>query len=274
MEAKSHTVPKKESTNISRKSVDESTAARQRDNARMFDRIAHRYDFLNRLLSLRCDVTWRRRMAECLPAAKNLHVLDVATGTADSLVSLVQHCDRIELGVGLDMAEGMLRIGQAKLHGGGQSKKLSLVRADGAAMPFEGGSFDAVTIAFGIRNFTDTIGGLREFHRVLKPGGRLLVLEFSLPSNSFLRRCYLAYFRYVMPVIGRLLSGDTAAYRHLNRSVENFPYGSEFCGLIAAVGFANVDAHPLTLGVATIYQGQKESVSNDSRHDTRADGTD
>ena len=274
MEAKSHTVPKNEPASISRKSVDESTAARQRDNARMFDRIAHRYDFLNRLLSLRCDVTWRRRMAECLPAARNLHVLDVATGTADSLVSLAQHCDRIELGVGLDMAERMLRMGQAKLHGAGQSKKLSLVRADGAAMPFEDGSFDAVTIAFGIRNFADTIGGLREFHRVLKPGGRLLVLEFSLPTNSFLRRSYLAYFRYVMPLIGRLLSGDAAAYRYLNRSVENFPYGSEFCELIAAAGFANVHAYPLTLGVATIYQGQKESVSNDSRHSTQAEGSD
>ncbi len=274
MEAKSHTVPKKEPANISQISADESTAAQQRDNARMFDRIAHRYDFLNRLLSLRCDVTWRRRMAECLPSTKNLHILDVATGTADSLLSLVQHCDRIELGVGLDMAERMLRMGQAKLQEGGQCKKLSLVRADGVTMPFEGASFDAVTIAFGIRNFADTIGGLREFHRVLKPGGRLLVLEFSLPTNSFLRRCYLAYFRCVMPVIGRLLSGDAAAYRYLNRSVENFPYGSEFCELIVAVGFADVHAHPLTLGVATIYQGQKEPASDVSQLNTEGDGTD
>ena len=165
-------------------------------------------------------------------------------------------------------------MGQAKLHEGGQSKKLSLVRADGAAMPFEDGSFDAVTIAFGIRNFADTVGGLREFHRVLKPGGRLLVLEFSLPTNPFLRRCYLAYFRYVMPLIGRLLSGDAAAYRYLNRSVENFPYGSEFRQLIVAVGFADVHVHPLTLGVATIYQGQKGPASDVSQLNTEADGTD
>lgn len=272
MEAKSGTVPKKEPANISRKSVDESTVGRQRDNARMFDRIAHRYDFLNRLLSLRCDVTWRRRMAECLPAARNLHVLDVATGTADSLVSLVQHCDRIEVGVGLDMAEQMLMLGRSKLADSGQDACLSLVRADGAAMPFEDGSFDVVTIAFGIRNFADTVRGLREFHRVLKPGGRLLVLEFSLPTNSFLLRCYLAYFRYIMPLIGRLLSGDAGAYRYLNRSVENFRYGSEFCELIAAAGFAEVHAHPLTLGVATIYQGQKEPAPGDSHLNTEVDG--
>ncbi len=274
MEAKSGTVPKNEPANISRKPVDESTAAQQRDNARMFDRIAHRYDFLNRLLSFRCDVTWRRQMAASLPSASRLHVLDVATGTADSLLSLVQHCDRIELGIGLDMAEGMLKLGRSKLADSGQDACLLLVRADGVAMPFADAGFDVVTIAFGIRNFADTIGGLREFHRVLKPGGRLLVLEFSLPTNSFLRRCYLAYFRYVMPLIGRLLSGDAAAYRHLNRSVENFPYGSEFCELIAAAGFAEVYAQPLTLGVATIYQGRKGPVSNNLLHDTQADGTD
>ena len=273
MEAKSHTVPKNKPASLSQKSADESTAAQQRDNARMFDRIAHRYDFLNRLLSLRCDVIWRRRMAECLPSTKNLRVLDVATGTADSLLSLDQHCDRIDLGVGLDMAERMLRIGLAKLNQSGHSKRLSLVRADGAAIPFEDGSFDVVTIAFGIRNFADTIGGLREFHRVLRSDGRLLVLEFSLPTNSFLRRCYLAYFRCIMPLIGRLLSGDTAAYRHLNRSVESFPYGSEFLELMTAAGFAHVHAHPLTLGVATIYLGYKKSVSNVLLHDTQADGT-
>jgi len=240
----------------------------------MFDRIAHRYDFLNRLLSFRRDVAWRRRMAACLPSSSHLHILDVAAGTADSLLSLATHCDRVELGVGLDAAERMLGLGRAKLAASRYADRLHLVLGDGLAMPFADGSFDAVTIAFGIRNFVDPVGGLRQFYRVLKPGGRLLVLEFSLPANALLRRCYLAYFRYLMPVVGRLVSGDAAAYRHLNQSVENFPYGVGFCDIMRTVGFENIKEERLTLGVASIYQGHKTAASGDRRHADESEETD
>jgi len=234
-----------------------SPEAAGRKNALMFDRIARHYDLLNRLLSFRRDVSWRRKMAAGLPASPDLQVLDVAAGTADSLISLAAHCDRLALGIGLDPADQMLAIGRSKLTASGYTDRLYLVRGDGCAIPFADGSFDAVTIAFGIRNFADPAAGLREFCRVLKPGGRLLVLEFSLPSNALLKSLYLAYFRYLMPVIGRVISGDSAAYRHLNRSVESFPYGQRFCELMQAAGFHNIRQQLLTFGVATIYSGHK-----------------
>ncbi|MDH3889928.1 MAG: ubiquinone/menaquinone biosynthesis methyltransferase [candidate division Zixibacteria bacterium] len=259
MEVISAIVNQEKPANSNDQSVDQPVIARQRENARMFDRIAHRYDFLNRLLSLRRDVVWRRRLVDHLPAGSQLHLLDVATGTADLILSLKQHSEQIGLGIGLDLAPLMLEVGGKKLRGNQRKEQVALVLGDGAVMPFPADSFDVVTIGFGIRNFADTMAGLCEFHRVLRPGGRLLVLEFSLPRNRLLYYSYLAYFRYFLPIVGRLLSGDAAAYRHLNRSVESFPHGREFCDLLEKNGFTNVRATPLTFGVASIYQGDKTS---------------
>lgn len=257
MEVKTAIVNQEKPTNLENVSADRPLSARQRENARMFDRIAHRYDFLNRLLSMRRDVIWRRRLADHLPSGSQLHLLDVATGTGDLLLSLAERSGRIACGVGLDLAGRMLQIAKGKLKGSSHRGRMSLILGDGAMMPFPDDCFDVVTIGFGIRNFADTSRGLREFHRVLKPGGRLLVLEFSLPTNRILYYGYLAYFRFVLPIIGRMLSGDSAAYRHLNRSVETFPYGQQFCDLLTQAGLIDVNVTPLTFGLASIYQGDK-----------------
>ena len=221
----------------------------------MFDRIAHRYDLLNRMLSFGQDSLWRRRVARLLPKGSDLHLLDLATGTADLLLSLQRRSERIEFGVGLDMAGRMLAIGRQKIARSKQDDNLTLVRSDACRLPFCDGTFNAVAIAFGIRNVIDIPLALREMHRVLKPNGRALILEFSLPENRFVRNIYLLYFRHILPTVGALISGDSQAYRYLNETVETFPSGQDFCQLMETAGFTNVKANRLTLGVATIYQG-------------------
>jgi|GEM_PF-31382 len=227
----------------------------------MFNRIAHRYDFLNRLLSMRRDVVWRKKMARFLPADRDLRVLDVATGTGDVLLTLVEESDRVKTGVGIDPAELMLRLGHDKIAQVGLGDVLQMVRADVNQLPFADNSFDVATVAFGVRNFASLQRGLSEMARVVRPGGRILVLEFSLPANRLIRWMYLKYFRHVLPRLGAMLSGDSYAYRYLNRTVETFPSGSQFCQYLAAAGFKHVHALPLTLGIASIYLGEASDSS-------------
>lgn len=223
----------------------------------LFDRIAARYDLLNRLLSLGRDVAWRKRLARHLPEGNGLRLLDVATGTADVLLFLDDASDAVRGGVGVDMSFGMLAQGRRKIRRRGVQDRFRLVRGDATVLPVRPERFDAATIAFGIRNLVDVAAGLREMHRALRPGGRVLVLEFSLPRNALVRRAYLAYFRHVLPRIGGLVSGDLAAYRYLNQTVESFPYGDAFCALMRDAGFVNVRALPYTLGIATLYLGDR-----------------
>jgi len=222
----------------------------------MFDRVAPTYDRLNRMLSLGCDIGWRRRLARRMPSAGTPAVLDLATGTADILLTLARS-GKLHLGVGLDMAEVMLRRGHDKITARRLAGRLSLVRGNAGELPFASGAFDAVTIAFGIRNFDDIGKSLQEIARVLRPGGALLILEFSLPSNAVVRPLYLFYLRHILPLVGRLISGDAFAYRYLDRTIETFPYGREFCRLMEKAGFVGTHHEPLTLGVATLYQGNK-----------------
>jgi len=224
---------------------------------RMFDRIAPRYDLLNRLLSFRRDVAWRRAIARALPARESLRVLDLATGTADVLLSLCEAPGKIAQGVGLDKSAGMIARGQAKVARSHGTAALSLVRGDACGLGFAGESFDAVTMAFGIRNVSDVPAALREIRRVLRPGGRALILEFSLPKNPLLRTGYLAYFRHVLPRVGGMVSGDAQAYKYLNESVEAFPYGEKFLALMRDAGFIKVAAMPQSFGIATLYAGDR-----------------
>jgi len=230
----------------------------------MFDRIAPRYDRLNRILSLRIDVAWRRRMARLLKDRGDLDLLDLATGTGDQLISLARHGLPLRRAVGLDMAERMLECGREKIRRAGLQDLLELRGGDATDIPFEAASFDAVTISFGIRNVVQVDRALREMRRVLRPGGRALILEFSLPGPVWIRGPYLFYLRHVMPRLGAWVSGDGGAYRYLNQTVETFPYGEAFCVLMRDAGFTGVQAHPQTLGIATIYQGDRPLESPDA----------
>ena len=233
-------------------SVDRKTADRV---GAMFDRIARRYDLLNRLLSARRDVAWRSLAAHLIRARGAREVLDVATGTADLLMEI---CREPSLrGVGVDIAERMLEVGRDKVAAAGMASRLTLQSGDAMALPFEAAQFDAVTIAFGIRNVSDVSQALGEMYRVLRPGGSLAVLEFSIPSGALFRRLYLWYFRRILPLIGSVISGDRHAYLYLNRTVESFPYGAAFEALMRGAGFGRVVALPLTFGIASLYLGTK-----------------
>lgn len=228
----------------------------RRDAWRMFDRIAHRYDLLNHLLSMGTDCYWRARVARELRDFEVRRFADIATGTADQLLSLCHRCPDVECAIGVDMSSKMLEHGQEKV-AAESGTAITLVHGDALRLPLQGESVDAVTISFGIRNVVDVVGGLREMHRVLRPGGRALVLEFSLPRFAPFRAGYLFYFRHILPRIGGLISGDAHAYNYLNKTVETFPYGEAFCDLMKEAGFATVQATPLTFGIATIYRGEK-----------------
>ena len=224
----------------------------------MFDRIAHRYDLLNRLLSLRMDVHWRNKLARFLPDRKNLHMLDVATGTADVLLSLCKKSDKIEKGIGIDLAENMLAIGRKKIEKSAFKDNLRLATGDATNIEFAENSFDVVTISFGIRNVNNLDLAISDIYKVLRKNGRFLVLEFSLPANFILKKLYLFYFRKILPLIGRIISGDSYAYNYLNQTVESFPYGEDFCEVLKRNDFVNVKYKLLTFGIATIYQADKE----------------
>jgi demethylmenaquinone methyltransferase/2-methoxy-6-polyprenyl-1,4-benzoquinol methylase len=223
----------------------------------VFDRIAPTYDLLNRLLSFRRDVAWRKALVAALPSEGPLELLDLATGTADVLIAAQRRVPNLSRAVGVDVSEQMLSCGREKLTALGLSETIELQQGDATALAFETGSFDAVTIAFGIRNVIDTRAALAEMWRILKPGGRALILEFSLPRNALVRGVYLLFFRHILPRLGGLISGDRQAYEYLNRTVETYPYGSAFTAILESVGFANCTCRPLTLGIASLYSGRK-----------------
>ena len=223
----------------------------------MFDRIAPRYDLCNRLLSFGTDLAWRKKMLRLLPSREKMELLDLATGTADQALSLVCGDSRFVRATGLDMSENMLAVGREKISRLGLTEKIRLRTGDAGAIPEADSSADVVTISFGIRNVVSVPASLREMFRVLKSGGRVLILEFSLPENRAFRPLYLFYLRHILPNLGRAISGDSSAYRYLNETIETFPCGENFCALMRDAGFASVKFHPLSLGIATIYQAAK-----------------
>ncbi|HXX62922.1 MAG TPA: bifunctional demethylmenaquinone methyltransferase/2-methoxy-6-polyprenyl-1,4-benzoquinol methylase UbiE [Bacteroidota bacterium] len=217
----------------------------------LFDSIARRYDLLNHLLSGGIDVYWRHRAIEHLRAAAPRRILDVATGTADfALAALRLKPQQI---VGVDIAEQMLTIGRGKVARRNAADRISLESGDAEHLSFADGSFDAAMVAFGARNFENLGKGLREMRRVLRPGGTILVLEFSRPEQFPFRQIYLAYFRRILPLIGRLVSRSPDAYAYLPETVMNFPQGEAFKAVLRESGFRDVAEDRLTLGIATIY---------------------
>ena len=229
----------------------------RQDVHRMFDRIARRYDILNRLLSFGQDILWRKKLAKILNKDKAETVLDLATGTADVLLSVHKYNQAMRLGVGIDLAAEMLQVGRYKLERANLSGKTLLLRAVVLSVPIADNSFDAVTISFGIRNVVDVPKALKEMWRVLKTGGKALILEFALPPNPLLRRIFLIYLHSFIPFIGGMVSGNNRAYKYFHETVETFPYGEEFVQLMKDAGFKEVKMHRLTFGVAIIYEGVK-----------------
>ncbi len=232
-------------------------AAENRENSQMFDQIAGSYDFLNHLLSLNIDKGWRRKAIRSLAEIHPRTILDVATGTADMAIGVLSlNPDKV---TGVDVSKGMLDIGRKKILVRGLSEKITLIEAACEALPFESCSFDAAMVAFGVRNFKDPELGLSEIFRVLNPGGKLVVLEFSLPRQTWLRALYRFYFHHMVPAIGRWFSRDLSAYRYLPDSVEAFPKGEAFVTLMNHAGFSNADYKPLSAGICGLYTGIKKN---------------
>jgi demethylmenaquinone methyltransferase/2-methoxy-6-polyprenyl-1,4-benzoquinol methylase len=220
---------------------------------RMFDAISPKYDLLNRVFSMGTDQAWRRRVMRLVAEEPVHHLLDVATGTADLALMAAKRSDRV---TGVDISAGMLAQGREKVAKAGLTDRLQLVQGDAADLPFAEGTFDAITVAFGVRNFEDLEKGLRGMLRVLKPGGRLFVLEFSRPKGP-MRPLFRFYFHRLMPMLGRMISKDHAAYSYLPASVEAFPEGKAFEGILARCGGREVRSERLTGGIATLYIARK-----------------
>lgn len=224
---------------------------------KMFDRIAHRYDVLNRSLSFGRDVAWRKRLRKHLPEGREIVLVDLATGTADQILFLLNGKANIAKALGYDLSEEMLALGREKIARQGVGDVVSLHTGDAMRSPQGDSSADVITISFGIRNVEDVPTALADMRRALVPGGKLLILECSLPQQALVRKGYLFYFRHILPKLGGWVSGDSYAYNYLNKTVETFPCGEAFCALMRDAGFEAVRAEPMTFGVATLYSGVK-----------------
>ena len=221
----------------------------------LFDSIAYRYDLLNHLLSGGIDFYWRRRAVEHLKDLQPKRILDVATGTADfAIATLRLKPDEV---IGVDIAEEMLNVGRAKLKKKGFDSVIILQTGEAEKLEFETAYFDAAIVAFGARNFEDLGKGLSEMHRVLRMGGKIVVLEFSRPRHFPFKQLYFFYFRRVLPLIGRMISKSEEAYTYLPDTVMRFPEGDEFVAKLRKTGFESVSGDRLTFGIATIYTGVK-----------------
>ena len=230
----------------------------KRDSIRqMFDGIAPSYDRLNHLMSLSVDRRWRRRAVKEVVDGNAQQILDIACGTGDLTIDIAKAAGSGSVVTGSDISEGMMSFVMSKAAHEGVSERIKLEVADGCNLQWEEGSFDRVTCAFGIRNFEDKSKGLQEFLRVLKPGGKLVILELSVPSNKLLLALYKLYFLHIMPWIGGIISGDKAAYKYLPASVMAFPAPETFCGMISAAGFRSVRHRALSLGLCRMYIGEK-----------------
>ncbi|MDD4555430.1 MAG: bifunctional demethylmenaquinone methyltransferase/2-methoxy-6-polyprenyl-1,4-benzoquinol methylase UbiE [Bacteroidales bacterium] len=222
---------------------------------RMFDDISGKYDFLNHFFSFGIDHLWRKKLVRLLAPSRPLSILDVACGTGDLALSLARL--RPQRIVGIDISEKMLEIGRQKISRKGQEPVIRLQQGDAEHIPFPDNTFNAVTVAFGVRNFDDLGLGLSEMRRVLKPGGCMLILEFSHPAAFPMKQLYGFYSHAVIPAVGRLISGSRTAYTYLPQSVDAFPSGKDFLEILDQRGLARVNQISLTGGIASVYTGEK-----------------
>ena len=224
--------------------------------AEMFDEIARKYDFLNHFLSLGIDKTWRKKAIREVAKINPKKILDVATGTGDMAITALKSIPGVHI-TGVDISEGMLAIGREKIKNLHLENAIQLQQGDSEQLVFPNETFDAVMCAYGVRNFEHLEKGLNEMHRVLRPGGKVVILEFSKPKKFPMAQLYRFYFRFILPVIGKIVSKHSRAYTYLPESVAVFPEGQKFTELLTRCGFQQVKAKPLTFGVTTLYTGIK-----------------
>lgn len=230
------------------------SAGKKQEVETMFDNIAPKYDLLNHVLSMKIDVIWRKNLVKWLKENQPQKILDVATGTGDLAIAIEKETQSNI--VGLDLSQQMLNVGIEKIKNLGLSQKIEMMKGDAEHLPFEDNTFDAVSCAFGVRNFENLEQGLKELRRVVKPEKSIYILEFS-KVEGFLAPFYMFYFKNILPKIGRLVSKDNRAYTYLPDSVNAFPYGEKMKNILLSVGFRNVEYKKQTLGVATIYKATK-----------------
>jgi demethylmenaquinone methyltransferase/2-methoxy-6-polyprenyl-1,4-benzoquinol methylase len=234
----------------------QSNLTKKQQVAAMFDKIAFRYDFLNRFLSAGIDVWWRKKAILELRELQPKYILDVATGTGDVAILTEKLLKPVKV-TGIDISEGMLDIGRMKLEKLGLESKIQLLQGDSEEIQFDDNVFDAITVAFGVRNFQNLEDGLKEMRRVLKPGGKLVILEFSRPKNFFFKAVYNAYMKLITPRVGGWIARNKEAYAYLNNSVQKFPEGNSFLNILMRTGYTSTYRKPLTLGICTIYCATK-----------------
>ena len=222
----------------------------------MFDTISKEYDGLNRVISFGIDIKWRKKVVELVAKQNPKTILDIATGTGDLAINLAE-TNAQEI-IGLDISEGMLEVGKKKIKKKQLSNKIKMVVGDSEQLPFDDSTFDAITVAFGIRNFENLDKGLSEILRVLKPNGIFVILETSVPTKAPFKQGYNLYTKRIMPLIGKLFSKDKMAYSYLSESASVFPYGKALNNILTKIGFINATALPQTFGVATIYLASKQ----------------
>jgi demethylmenaquinone methyltransferase/2-methoxy-6-polyprenyl-1,4-benzoquinol methylase len=237
---------------------DDSKASKKEQVAEMFDQIAGRYDFLNRFLSAGIDISWRKNMLKLLKPSKPQIMLDVATGTADVAI-MAESILKPRKIIGIDISEGMLQLGREKLKNKALTEVIDLQKGDSEAISFDDNTFDAVTVAFGVRNFQDLEKGMAEIIRVMKPGGMLCVLEFSKPKLPGIEQLYNLYLGIVAPEIAKVVSKNRQAYAYLNDSVKAFPEGKQFMEVMEKTGYKEITCRRLSLGICSIYTGKKSS---------------
>ncbi len=232
---------------------DDGSGDKTRQVREMFDSIAPAYDFMNRAMTMGIDRLWRHKAVRLLRDCQHDDILDIATGTGDLAIKLARELDPIAV-TGVDLSEGMIEIGRAKVAKEGLQEVVTLGIGDCLLLPFTDASFDAVTCAYGVRNFADLLAGYREMHRVLRPGGRAVILELSTPTSPMVRPLYNFYTRHVIPTVGRLVSKDVRAYSYLPESIAAVPQGDAMTAIMLEAGFSQARAIPLTMGVCTIYE--------------------
>ena len=237
------------------KPIPSNSATKKEQVEEMFDSISPKYDFLNHFLSLGIDNIWRKKCVNTLKEINPKNVLDIATGTGDlAIASLKLNPEKI---TGLDLSAGMLEKGKEKMKKRGYDTIIEMIKGDSENLPFDDNTYDASTVGFGVRNFQDLSLGLNEIYRVLKPGGKIAILEFSKPTNPIFKGLYNFYFLRILPLFGKLFSSSNSAYTYLPKSVQAFPDGDDFLKVLNNCGFKNTTSTPLTFGICSIYTGIK-----------------